>query len=65
MAELEARMAQKRQELDVRMQLAELSATQKEQASETQATTKIAAEIMRLGAQEQKTSKPDENILPK
>ena len=65
MAELEARMALKRQELDVRMQLAELSATQKEQASETQSTTKIAAEIMRLGAQGQKPANPDENVLPK
>ena len=55
MAELEARMEIKRQELDVRMQLAELSATQKEQASETQSTTKIAAEILRLGAQQDKT----------
>ena len=65
MAELEARMALKNKELDVRMQLAELSATQKEQASETQSTTKIAAEIMRLGAQGQKPANPDENVLPK
>jgi len=65
MAELEARMNIKRQELDLRMQLAELSATQKEQASETQSTTKIAAEIMRLGAQGQKPINPDENVLPK
>ena len=54
MAELEARMALKNKELDVRMQLAELSATQKEQASETQSTTKIAAEILRLGTQQDK-----------
>jgi len=58
MAELEARMEIKRQELDVRMQLAELSATQKEQASETQSTTKIAAEIMRLGGKQQEYKKP-------
>jgi len=57
MAELEARMELKRQELDVRMQLAELSATQKEQASQTQSTTKIAAEVMKLGAQNQKLTK--------
>ena len=57
MAELEARMELKRQELDVRMQLAELSATQKEQASQTQSTTKIAAEVMKLGAQNQKLAK--------
>ena len=65
MAELEARMELKRQELDVRMQLAELSATQKEQVSETQSTTKIAAEILRLGSQAQKPSNSDENVLPK
>jgi len=53
MAELELRMEQKRQELDVRMQLAELSSIQKQQASETQATTKIAAEMMRLGGQQE------------
>jgi hypothetical protein len=65
MAELEARMTLKRQELDVRMQLAELSATQKQQSSETQASTKIAAEVMRLGGQEQKPANPNENVLPK
>ena len=67
MAELEARMALKNKELDVRMQLAELSATQKEQASETQSTTKIAAEILRLGAQQDKQQqeykKPKDVVL--
>lgn len=62
MAELEARMTLKRQELDVRMQLAELSATQKQQTSENQATTKIAAEVLRLGAQQ---DKPQEYKKPK
>jgi len=58
MAELQAQIDLKRQELDVRMQLAELSATQKQQASDTQATTKIAAEIMRIGGKQQEAQKP-------
>ena len=58
MIELQSRIDLKRQELDVRMQLAELSSTQKQQASETQATTKIAAEIMRLGGKQQEYKKP-------
>ena len=52
MAELQARIDMKRQELDLRMELAELSAMQKKSASDTQATTKIAAEVMRLGSRQ-------------
>ena len=65
MAELEAQMELKRQELDVRMQLAELSATQKERASENQSTTKIAAEVLRLGGQQdqQAVKKPKNAVL--
>jgi len=63
MIELQSRIDLKRQELDVRMQLAELSSTQKQQASETQATTKIAAEIMRLGGKQQEYKKPKNVVL--
>lgn len=58
MMELQAQIDLKRQELDTRMELAELSAMQKQQASDTQATTKIAAEMLRMGGQEMKYKKP-------